>query len=102
MEVARGQKFLLTRRDPAFPSPGLTLGAMPITAGVVGDGAMAAASALIDMTAQCGGTTARNSQQHFNVLPTDPVTVSFDEGVSHSTDQIGHLERWPAHLPVLR
>ena len=63
---------------------------------------MAAASALIDMTAQCGGTTARNSQQHFNVLPTDPVTVSFDEGVSHSTDQIGHLERWPAHLPVLR
>jgi hypothetical protein len=102
MEVARGQKFLLTRGDPAFPSARLALGAMAITAGVVGDGAMAAASALIDVTAQSGGTTARDSQQHFNVLPTNPVTVSFDEGFSRSTDQIGHLERWPAHLPVLR
>jgi hypothetical protein len=102
MKVTRGQELLLTGSDPAFPSPGLTLWAMPIPAGVVVDGAMAAASALIDMTAQCGGTTARNGQQHFDMLPTEPVTVSFDEGVSRSADQIGHLERWPAHLLALR
>jgi hypothetical protein len=63
---------------------------------------MAAASAFVDMTAQCGGTTARNGPQYFDVLPTDPLTVSFDEGFSRSADQIGHLERWPVHLPVLR
>jgi hypothetical protein len=63
---------------------------------------MAAASAFIDMTAQCGGTTARDGQQYFDVLPADPLTVSFDESFSCSADQIGHLERWPAHLPVLR
>src|SRR5690349_14258322 len=49
MEVARREQLLLTRSDPAFPSTSLTLWAVPITAGVVGDGTMAAASALIDM-----------------------------------------------------
>jgi hypothetical protein len=102
MEVTRGEKLLLTRSDPTLPSTRLTFGALPIPAGVVGDGAMAAASAFIDMTAQCGGTTARNGQQHFDVFPADPLAVSFDEGFSRSADQIGHLERWPAHLPVLR
>src|SRR5215469_8723892 len=97
MKVTRGEELLLTRSDPAFPSTRLTLGAVPIPAGVVGDGAMAAASAFIDMTAQCGGTTARNGQQYFDVLPAYPLAVSFDEGVSRSADQIGHLERWPAH-----
>lgn len=57
-----------------------------------------AAGALIDMTAQCGGTTPRNGQQHFDVAPTNPRAVSFDEVSSRGTDDIGHLEQWPAHL----
>jgi len=56
---------------------------------------MTAASAFIEMAAERGGATPRNGQQHFPVLPTDPLTASFDEGVSRGTDQIGHLERWP-------
>ena len=35
------------------------------------------------------------------MLPGDPFTASFDECVSRSADQIGHLQRWPAHLLVL-
>src|SRR5689334_11487289 len=62
---------------------------------------MPATGALIEMTAQCGGATTRNGQQHFNVRPTKPLTVSFDEGSSRAADEIGHLERWPAHLVVL-
>jgi hypothetical protein len=62
---------------------------------------MSAASALIEMSAEHGGATPRNGQQHFDMLPGDPLTASFDECVSRSKDEIGHLEGWPVHLLVL-
>jgi hypothetical protein len=43
------------------------------------------------MTAECGGTTARNGQQHFDVLPAEPLAISLDEGSSRGADEIGHL-----------
>src|SRR6266404_9712355 len=98
MDVARREKFSSTCGDPPFPRRGLTLRAVPVAARVVGDGAMPAAGALIEMTAQRGGTTARNGPQHFDMLPTEPVAVSFDESSSRVADEIGHLQRWPAHL----
>jgi len=61
---------------------------------------MPAAGALIEMTAECSGTTARNGQQHFDVLPAEPFAVSFDEGSSRVANEIGHLEGRPAHLFV--
>ena len=61
---------------------------------------MPAAGALIEMTAECGGTTARNGQQHFDVRPAKPLAISFDEGSSRAADEIGHLEGRPAHLFV--
>ena len=63
---------------------------------------MSAAGAFIEMSSERGGTTPRNSQEHFDVLPGDPLTASFDECVSRSADQIGHLEWWPAHLLFVR
>ena len=69
MDVARREKLLLTRCEPAIASSRLTLWAVPISARVVGDGAMSAASAFIEMPAECGGATPRNGQQHFDVLP---------------------------------
>jgi hypothetical protein len=73
VDIARREKFLLTRRDPAVSGCRLTLRAVAIAAAVVGNrGTMPAASALIDMTAECGGTTPRNGQQHFDMLPADP------------------------------
>ncbi|HXI40369.1 MAG TPA: hypothetical protein VNH83_10335, partial [Bryobacteraceae bacterium] len=92
-----------TRSDPAVPSSGLTLRAMAIAAAVIGDGGtMSAAGALIEMPAECGGTTSPNGQQHFDVLPTEPVAISFEESISRGADQIGHLEWWPDHLLFLR
>jgi hypothetical protein len=101
MDVARRKKFPATLFQPTFPSTCLTLRAVPISARVVGDGAMSAASAFIEMPAERGGTTPGNSQEHFDVLPGDPLTASFDECASRSADQIGHLEGWPVHLLVL-
>jgi len=103
VDVVRRKKFFLTCCNPAFPSRGLTLRAVSIAAAVVGDGgAMPAAGALIEMTAKCSSTTARNGQQHFDVLPAEPLAISFDEGSSRAADEIGHLEGRPIHLLLLR
>jgi hypothetical protein len=102
VDVARREKFSLTCGDPAFPGRSLTLRAVSIAAAVVGDGGtMPAAGALIEMTAECSGTTPRNGQQHFDVLPAEPLVISFDEGSSCAADEIGHLEGRPAHLLLL-
>ena len=87
-----------TGGDPAFPSSRLALGAVPISTAIVGDGAIPATRAFIEMTAECGGSTTLNGPQYFHVLPAKPVAVLFDEQLSRSADDIGHLERWPAHL----
>jgi hypothetical protein len=60
VHVASGEQFSLTRRDPAIPSGRLTLRAVPISTAIEGDGAMPAAGAFIEMTAECGGTTPGN------------------------------------------
>lgn len=59
---------------------------------------MPAAGALIEMTAKCSGTTPRNGQQYFAVLPAEPLAISFEEGSSCAADEIGHLKGRPAHL----
>src|SRR5271169_5483342 len=103
VQIAGREKFSSTCSDPAVPSSGLTLRAMAIAAAVIGDGGtMSAAGALIEMTAECGGATPPNGPQHFDVLPTEPVAISFEESVSRGADQIGHLQWWPGHLLFLR
>src|ERR1700693_594791 len=101
MHVGCRKKFPATLLHPTFASTCLALRAMPISTGVVGNGTMSTASAFIEMTAECGGATPRNGQEHFDMLPGDPLTASFNECVSRSADQIGHLEGWPVHLLVL-
>jgi hypothetical protein len=102
VHVAGREKFSSTRRNPSFPSSDLTLRAVAIATRIKRDGTMPAAGALVEMTAECGGTTPRNGQQHFDVLPTEPFAVSFDEGRSRGADDIGHLKGWPIHLLLLR
>jgi hypothetical protein len=103
MDVARREKLLLTRGDPAIACCCLALRAVAIAAAVVrNSGTMPAAGALIDMTAECGGATARNGQQHFGVLPADPLAISFDKSSSCAADEIGHLQGRPTHLSFLR
>ena len=101
VQVAGREKLSSTRSDPAFASSRLTLRAMAIAAAVIRDGgAMSAAGTLIEMTAECGGTTPCNSQENFDVLPAEPLAVSFKESSSRAADEIGHLQGRPAHLFV--
>jgi len=62
MDVTRWEKLLATCCEPAIASSCLTLWAMPISARVVGDGAMSAAGAFIEMAAERGGATPRDGQ----------------------------------------
>lgn len=99
VQVTGGQKFSLAGSDPTIPSGGLALRAMAIATAVVGDGGpMSAAHALIEMPAEFGGPAPGNRSQHFDVLPAEPVAVSFDERLSCSADDVGHLQRRPTHL----
>ena len=59
---------------------------------------MSATPALIEMTAESSGTTTPNGAQYFAVLPVEPMAVSFDELLSCSADDVGHLQRRPADL----
>ncbi len=53
---------------------------------------MPAAGALIEMPTECGGATPHDGQQHFDMLPANPLAVSFEEGSSRGADEIGLLE----------
>jgi hypothetical protein len=100
MDVGCGQKFAATCLDPAFPSPGLTLRAVPIAATVVGDDAMPTAGASIQMAAECSGTTARDGQQDLNMSPANPMAAAPDESNSRGANQIGQLQERPTHLAL--
>jgi ribosomal protein S12 methylthiotransferase accessory factor YcaO len=65
MDVARGQKFTLPRLKPTIASVRLTLGTVPVSAGVERDGAMAAARTLIEMAAERRCAAALNGSQYF-------------------------------------
>ncbi len=53
---------------------------------------MSQQGALVEMAAECGGTTSPNGQQHFDVLPLEPAAISFLESISRGAGQIGHLQ----------
>ncbi len=63
---------------------------------------MSTAGALIDMAAECGGAATGNGQQHFDVRPANPLAAALEESSSCRADQVGHLQRGPNHLLLLR
>src|SRR5271156_753709 len=64
MEVRHRQQFRAARGEPLGACVSLALGAVPVAAGVVRDGLMTAATALIAMTAQSRGAAARDGVEH--------------------------------------
>ena len=100
VNVARWQQFLTARFDPTVPSVGLAFWAVPVSAGVVGDGAIPAAGTFIQMTAECSRAAALDGCQNFEMLASEPLAAAFDELLSRGADEIGHLQGWPTHLRI--
>jgi len=102
VHVGGGQEFLPTRLQPAVAGLGLTLGTVPISTGVVRDGAIPAAGTLISMPAERGGAAALDGRQDLAVLGGQPGAAAFDEFLPRHADKIGHLQGWPVHLGASR
>lgn len=68
VEVRHRQQHRLLRGHPLRPLFALALGTVAVAAGVVGDAAIGAALALLDMPAQSGGAARRNGPQHRALL----------------------------------
>lgn len=58
---------------------------------------MAAADALIAMTAQCRGAAANDGIEHLTMRPRKMRLVPLPETVARCADDVGHLESGPAH-----
>ena len=70
MKIVHRQQFLLALGEPGLASAGLTLRAMPVPTGVVGDtGDISATGAHIEMAAQCGSTATDNGPEHLDLRP---------------------------------
>ena len=79
VKVAYRQKLGLALADPAVASGCLALRTMPVAAGIVRDGLMAAVGALVAMAAERGGAATGNGIQHFDVRPVQPAPAPFQE-----------------------
>src|SRR5271166_4557844 len=98
VHVGSGQQLTLTCLQPAVAGIALAFWTMTIATRVVRDDGMSAVGTLITMSAQGGGAAACDGQQHFLVLPGHPLATTLDKGWSRAANQVGHLQRRPAHL----
>jgi len=65
MNVSCRQKFALARCEPTIARIRLTLGAVPVSAGVERDDTMSTVRTLIEMTAKRSSTAAFDGGQYF-------------------------------------
>src|SRR5262249_62168326 len=77
VEVTHRKHFSLSFCDPAVACGCLTLGAMAIAAGVIGDGLMSTLGALVAMAAEHGGAATPLCVQHLGLPPMQPTPAFF-------------------------
>src|ERR1700739_3500526 len=90
VDVGDRQEFVLASGDPLVTSSALTLGAVPVTAAIKGDGAIATARALVAMPAQSCRATTCDRAEHFAVGPVNPAKMVLDEALALGPNDIGH------------
>ena len=97
MEVADREQFLLPSVQPLLACVGLALRAVAVSAGVVRDGLVAAAKALITVPAEGGGAATLDGAEDFELCPRQRTVIAFDETASCLADDLGHLPGRPCH-----
>src|SRR5258708_20239152 len=96
--IVRRQEFGAARRQPAVACLALAFRAVPVAAGIVGDGSMAAVGTLIEMATHGGSAASCDRDEHFNVQPGEPGRMPVDESLSRGPYDIVQLQDWPAHF----
>ena len=102
MSVGHGEQFGAARGQPAVARLALTLRAVPVAAGVIGDGAMPATGALVQMATHRGGAASLDGHKYFQMHPREPARRPVREVVGCGGDDIGQLNEWPLHSLIAR
>jgi hypothetical protein len=97
VKIRYAEHFLLTSSETSLARLRLTLWAMPIPAGVIGNGLMAALRTGIEMAAQCRRAAAGNRSQHCQLLEAQPRSILVQKAGLVRAKDIGHLHGRPAH-----
>ena len=76
----------------------LALGAVAVAAGVEGEAEIfAAVGAAVAMAAERGGPAALDGPHDLMLRPGDARAAAFDEAPAVGAEDVGHLQRGPAH-----
>ena len=97
MGVGHRQQACGLFHEPAVTGRGLTLGTVPVAAGVVSDSLIAAAIAPFQMCAERSRTAQADIAQYLPLLVRDGMTPALKELVLVSVKDIGHFEPMFCH-----
>ena len=89
--IRRGQDFLFAGSQPTLARLCLALGAMPITARIIGDGLVTTAGTGVEMATQSCCAAVLDSTEHFQLLKAEARPVSVEKVVALCANEIGHL-----------
>src|SRR5712692_2350024 len=102
MEIAGSQEFALAGRQPALAGLRLTLGAVPISTRVVGDGLISATLASVAMPAEGSGATALDGPKGFELLKAKARSIPLQKAIALRAQNVGHLKGGPSHSSFVR
>ena len=109
VKVTSGQQFLFARGEPALAGLGLALRAMPVTAGVIGDGS-------VDDRSVSGHTRDTHPDgrpapavrqlldgaERFQLLIAETRSIALQKTIALRVKDIGHLHGGPVHVSFVR
>ena len=102
VEVADRQEIGLAGGQPVPCRRALAFGAMPVAAAVIGNPAMAAVLACLDMTAEGGGAAGLDRRHHLHLTEAQMTGMGRAPGGTMAMKDIGDLQRRAAHRRRVR
>ena len=102
VEVADRQQIGLARGEPIPCRRALALGAMPVAAGVVGDAAVAAVLAGLDMAAERGRAAGLDGRHHLQLAEAQMAGMGRAPGGAMAMEDVCDLQRRAAHRRRVR
>src|SRR5215212_7175208 len=97
MEVADRQQIGLACGEPVPCRRALAFGAVPVTAAVIGDAAMAAVLASLDVAAEGCGATALDRRHDLQLAEAQMASLGRAPGGPMAKEDVGDLRRRAAH-----
>ena len=102
MEVADRQQIGFARGEPVPCRRALAFGAMPVATAVVGDAAVAAVLARLDMAAEGRGAAGLDRRHHLQLAEAEMTGMGRAPGGAMAMEDVGDLQRRAAHRRRVR